>query len=267
MKPSLKVAAALCAATLSWPAEAAAQPEAPNHPGYAFGKPGGEALLFLASVLSNLSSALPQRDTGWAPDAPRALDRTADRLSDVTGAYGGAALGLAAGFGLETGYFGEGGVRGGAIYAMRTSLVEIEGLLFTRALVDTLKRLTGRCRPHDFVDGKCTSVRDAFPSGHTAPMGALAATRLLFAAQSTGPAGYRWGAFALAETMAVTTAWLRVRAGKHSWSDVASGLAIGHVVGVLVGLAHPMQPVPPGDLRGPEATGQDGFGLSWSGTF
>lgn len=252
---------ALSAACVA-PGDALAQ-SAPNHPGYAFGKPGGEALLALGAGLANLASALPQRDTGWMPDAPHPYSRTADRLSDVTGAYGGAAIGLLAGFGLETAYFGESGVRGGWVYAERTALVELESLFFTRGLVDTLKRLTGRCRPqYALGNGQCSpSVKDAFPSGHTAPMGALAATRLTFAFQSTGPSGYRWGSFALAETMAIVTAFLRVRAGKHSWSDVIAGFLLGHATGALIALLHPMEPVPPGDLTFAESTGQGGFGL------
>jgi hypothetical protein len=265
------LALALACAAQALPSRAAAEP--PNSPGYAFGAPGPEALLLLTAALSNLSSAIPQRATGWAPDAPHPYDRTAATLSDVTGAYAGAAIGVLAGFGLEAGYFGESGVRGGWVYAQRTSLVEIEGLLFSVATVNALKRLTGRCRPQHFVDGKCASnaapdAHQAFPSGHTAPMGVLAGTRLTFAAQSTGPSGYRWGSFALVETMALATAVLRVRAGKHSWSDVTAGLVIGHAVGVLVALAHPMMPVPEGDLgRADGALGQGGFSLSWGASF
>lgn len=267
-------AAVLCTALL-WPAEASAQAPAqapaPNHPDFAFGSPTGEVLLVLAAGLSNVSSLLPQGATAWGPDAPHPYDRTADRLSDVTGAYGGAAIGLLAGIGMEAGYFGEGGVRGGVVYAQRTALVELEGLLFTRAIVDAVKRATGRCRPHHFEAGGCTTdVRDAFPSGHTAPMGAMAGSRLVMAAQSTGASGYRWGSFALAEGMAVATAWLRVRAGKHSWSDVGAGWLLGHAVGVLVALAHPMQRVPAGEIGpvdGDGVTGQGGFGLTWTGTF
>lgn len=271
----------LACAALCLPSRASAQPappspstpttslSAPNHPGYAFGAPSGEALFALAAGLSNLTGALPQRATGWGPDSPHPYDRTADRISDFTGGYGGTPIGLLSGFGLELGYFGEGGVRGGVVYAQRSALVEIEGLLFTSGVVNGLKRLTGRCRPDDFRGGVCEArVQDAFPSGHTAPMGALSGSRLLVAAQSTGAVGYRWGSFALAETMTLVTAWLRVRAGKHSWTDVGAAFLIGHAIGVLVAAAHPMTPVPPGDLRPPDGpTGQGGLGLTWSGSF
>ncbi|MEZ4307086.1 MAG: phosphatase PAP2 family protein [Polyangiaceae bacterium] len=205
------------------------------------------------------------------PDAPHAYNRTPDRVSDVTGAYGGAAIGMLAGLGLEIGYFEAAGVRGAAVYAQRTALVDLESVLFTRGVVDGLKRLTGRCRPRYFVDGACVSeVRDAFPSGHTAPMGALAASRLVIAAQSSGPWEYRWGAFGISETLAIATAVLRVKAGMHSWSDVAGGFLIGHAVGALVALAHPMQAVDPADRRegaASSAIGRGGFGLTWSGAF
>lgn len=266
------ILAALTFAALSLPAQAAAQPPPPNHPGYAFGAPGAEVLFVLSAALANFTNALPQRDTGWAPDAPHPYDKVADRISDFTGGYGGTAIGLLAGLGLEMGYFDASGVRGAAVYAQRTALVEIEALLFQVAAVNGLKRLTGRCRPQYFAGGRCVTPapedsRQAFPSGHTAPMGALAGVRLVLASQSTGPEGYRWGSFALAETMALATTLLRVRAGKHSWSDVTAGLVIGHAVGVLVALAHPMQSIPAGDLRQADAIGQGGFGLSWTGSF
>ncbi|MBK8256515.1 MAG: phosphatase PAP2 family protein [Polyangiaceae bacterium] len=238
---------------------AAQQAGPPNHPDWAFGAPLGEALLVLSAAASNLTTYLPIGRPGWGPDAHHEHNKTADRVSDFTGAYGGLTLGMIGGFAFETGYYEEAQVRGSAVYAGRTTVVDAESILFSAAIVQGLKRVTARCRPHHFVNGKCTStVHDAFPSGHTAPMGALAGTRLVFAAQSAGPWGYRWGAFAMVETMALTTAWLRVFAGKHSWSDVAAGYLIGHAVGALVALAHPMKSVPRGDRKSEptQSTGQ-----------
>ena len=242
---------------------------APNHPGYAFGEPGGEALLALGALISTQFNQLPQVDTGWRPDFSHRYYKTAARASDVTGAYGGVAISVLAGYGLEAAYFGESGVRGGGIYALRTSLVDLEASLMTNGIVNLLKRLTGRCRPRYYEAGVCTSeVREAFPSGHTAPMAAMAGARLVFSTQSTGPIGFRWASFALAEIMAVSTAILRVRAGMHSWSDVIGGFLIGHAIGGLLGLLHPMQPVDPHDIASMEnATAKGGFGLAWSGEF
>ncbi len=245
-----------------------ASAQTPNHRGFAFGTPAGEALLALGIGLSNAASALPQRATDWGPDSPRAFDARTDLASDFTGAYGGAVIVMGGGYAFERAYFLDAGAHGGGFYALHGSLVDLESAGLTRALVDVLKRVTGRCRPMDFVNGACkTSVRDSFPSGHTAPMAAIAATRLLTAAETEGPSGFRWSSFAMAESLAISTAILRVRAGKHSWSDVATGFALGHVVGLLIALAHPMRHVDPQDYTPPETTSQGGFALGWSGTF
>lgn len=273
------------------PASAPAGPGAPNLPGFAFGAPAGEAVLAVLAVASNATSSLPQRVTDWGPDAPRAYDRTADVLSDVTGAYGGAVLSLGGGYALETAYFEEAGVRSSGVYALRSSLVDLEAAMFTRGAVDLLKRLTGRCRPRHYLSGACeTEVRDAFPSGHTAPMAALASARLSLAAQSAGPSGFRWASWGATETLALVTAYLRVRAGAHSWTDVGAGFVIGHAIGALVAVAHPMMAVSAGDWGGSPATGSaaaslrggpardggegeggrgagSGFGITWSGQF
>ncbi len=241
--------------------------EVPNHPGFAFGSPAGEALFALGIGLSNAASALPQRDTGWGPDAHHAHDPVIDRVSDFTGAYGGAAIAILSGYGLETAYFGDAGSRGGGVYALHGALVELESAGLSRAVVDALKRLTGRCRPRYFLDGACTSqVRDAFPSGHTAPMGAIAGARLWTATQTEGPAGFRWANFGIAEAMALTTGVLRVKAGMHSWTDVGTGIVLGHAIGLLVALAHPMRHVDRADYPPPD-TSQGGFALTWSGSF
>ncbi len=71
--------------------------QTPNHMGFAFGTPAGEALLVLGIGLSNAASALPQRATSWGPDAPRPFEPRADLVSDFTGAYGGAAIATLAG--------------------------------------------------------------------------------------------------------------------------------------------------------------------------
>ena len=53
------------------------------------------------------------------------------------------------------------------------------------------------------------------------------------------------------------------------WKAHIRSMAMLVLVLMLVALAHPMQPVPAGDLGRPAegTTGQGGFGLSWGGTF
>lgn len=271
--------AALAIGISTLPAIAGAQPgpprsfQAPNYPGFAFGSEAGEVLFSLGALAANATALLPQRRTDWAPDAPRPLDLTADAWSDATGGWGGTFVGFGAGYALESAYLADAGVRHGAgVYALHQSIVDVQSTLYTAAIVFGLKRLTGRCRPRDHVPGPggafaCRDVKhDAFPSGHTAPMGALAGARLITAGLTAGPAGFRWASFGAAEAMALTTAFLRVEAGAHSWSDVAAGLLIGHAVGALVALAHPMTSVPRGDLPGGTgALAEGGFALHFSG--
>lgn len=255
-----------CALALFSPRGARAQ-SAPNHPGFAFGTPAGEALFVLGIGLTNASSALPQLDTGWGPDAPHDYSRVIDRVSDVTGAYGGSALAILSGYALERAYFDDAGSKGGGVYALHGALVDVESAALSRGVVDALKRLTGRCRPRYFESGRCTSkLRDAFPSGHTTPLAAIAGARLFTSLNTPSPAGFRWTSFGIAETLAFTTAILRVQAGMHSWSDVGTGLLLGHALGLLVAVAHPVQRVDRSDYPIPE-TSQSGFALTWSGSF
>lgn len=266
---SLAAALACVALTLSHPASAQPPPAA-SYPDFAFGAPTGEALLAVGSVLSMSAMLLPQRATSWGPDSARAHDGTIDRVSDFTGAYVGSVLALGAGYELEAAYFGDQGVRGSGVYALRQPLVDLEAATLTTGMVFLLKRLTGRCRPRSYLDGTCApqSLRDAFPSGHTAPLSAMAGARLLLATRTEGAAEVRWGAFGLTEVMALTTAVLRVRAGMHSWSDVLGGVALGHAVGLLVAAAHPMRAVDVRDrATAGGATGSGGFELTWSGEF
>jgi membrane-associated phospholipid phosphatase len=266
-----RLAAAAFGAALTLGGTAAAQtPPAPSVPGFAFGAPAGEALLGLASIAVLTLDRLPQRRTGWAPDAEHAYDKTADRVSDFTGAYAGSAIAIFTGFGLEAAYLGDAGVKSSGVYALRAPLMDMEAAALTTGMVMLLKRVTGRCRPMYFHAGVCdeAAVPDAFPSGHTAPIGAIAGARLVLASQADGGAGFRWASFGIVEAMALSTTVLRVRAGKHSWSDVITGLLLGHAVGALVALAHPVTPVDRADRpNAQEATNAEGFKLTWGGDF
>lgn len=259
----LAAAIACSLAAVASPTPAQAQ-SAPGVPGFAFGAPAGEALLGIASIAAFALNQVPQRSTGWGPGAEHAYEKTADRASDLTGAYAGSALAIGVGYGLESAYFGNAGVKGGAIYALRAPLMDFEAAALTTGMVAVLKRVTGRCRPADFHAGSCDkgAVPDAFPSGHTAAIAAIAGNRLLLASRTEGDPGFRWGAFAMSETMALTTALLRVRAGKHSWTDVLGGFVLGHAVGVAVSLVHPMTRVDRKDLPG-----YDAFSMAWGGEF
>lgn len=231
-------------------------------------------ILSLGALAANATALLPQQTSDWGPDAPHPRNTDANTWSDATGGWGGTFVGFGAGYVLESAHLADAGVQHGAgVYALRQSIVDVQATLYTASIVFGLKRLTGRCRPWHFVPrgpsgapGCLDVAHDAFPSGHTAPMGALAGARLITASLATGPAGFRWASFGLTEAMAITTAILRVEAGAHSWSDVVTGFLIGHAVGVLVAFAHPMTPVDRRDLTGGiGAPAEGGFALHYSG--
>lgn len=273
---TVTIALSVTAAAQGAPGSRAPERAGATYPGYAFGSVAGEVVLSAFAVLSNTATLWPRQTSQWGPDAPHPYDRSADRWSDATGGYGGVAIGFGTGYFFESAHLADAGVTHGAgIYALHQTIVEAQATLFTRGVVELVKRVTARCRPRFFVNGACSEIpvggarstsNDAFPSGHTAPMGAMAGSRLVLAGLTSGPAGYRWASFGLAEALALTTGILRVEAGAHSWSDVVSGFLIGHAIGVLVAFAHPVQVVDRGDwASGFGAPAEGGFALRYGG--
>ncbi len=253
---------------------ARAQTREANAPGWAFGAPAGEAALGAGCVLSLAAYFLPQRATGWGPAWPVAHHEAADRASDLTGAGVGAALQLGGGWVLEAAYGRENGALRPGLRALRASLVDVESVALATGITVALKRVAGRCRPRAWIGGRCVpdaggpaaakQAHEAFPSGHTSPIAAIAGARLALSLRSDGASGLRWASFGLAEGATVVTAVLRVLAGAHSWDDVLGGWAIGHATGALVSLAHPMESSP---LAVREAEAASPIAARWAWSF
>jgi membrane-associated phospholipid phosphatase len=265
--PSLRwlVASALLIASTS-PAEADAQ-QAANSPGWAFGHAGGEVGLALGSLATLAAAAIPTRFSGWGPSPARPHEPHIALASDFAGGFVGSAWQLTGSWALEGSYYHSHQVRRPYALALRSTLVAGEATALTLGITEVLKRTTGRCRPRSYRDGMCRDApeeRKAFPSGHTAPMAAIAGVDLLLALRSDGDPTRRYLAFGFAEAGTVATAILRVLAGAHSWEDVVAGWAIGHTTGALVELAHPMESRP-GDTV--EAAPLRAPMLAWSGSF
>jgi membrane-associated phospholipid phosphatase len=219
---------------------------ATDGPGWAFGEPFAEVALATASLLSLTAGAIPQRTSTWAPAALRPSNATWSHLSDVTGAFLGTGLAVASGVGLELAYYRARGDREPFVRALRSAMVEAEAVAMTTGVTMALKSLSGRCRPRAYDGRSCVGGEfDAFPSGHTSPIAAVAGVRLVHAIRSPGPSTARYVGFALAETASVVTAALRVAAGAHSWDDVLAGWGLGHGIGALMALAHPWTGPPP----------------------
>ncbi len=233
-------------------APARAQTTAPD---WAFGHPGGEVGLALGSALSLSTLLLPQRRGSWAPSMESSRDDDFGRLSDVTGNVIGSSLLATANVGLEVSHYDRYRVPHAGLRALRTSLIDLEAFTLSIGITSALKALVGRCRPRAYHDGRCgpEPEHDAFPSGHATPVAAIAGVQLTMALRSDPIVPHRYALFGVAEGMSLATATLRMLAGAHSWEDVLVGLAIGHLSGALVQLAHPMETV--GTSPGPEPNG------------
>lgn len=274
----LAALAALAAsgALLGLPAPAAADHRGPTAPEWVFRSPGAEGALVAMGAVSTAAYLLPQRRGTWAPYVARPLDPRLDAISDITGAMGGSLLLVGGAYLFEASYYAEHRAPEPFARALRTSLIDVEAVLLTSGIVATLKRLAGRCRPRSWKDARCSDEDEeysAFPSGHTAPVAAIAGVHLSLAARTPGHAGLRLGALGLAEAATLVTMALRIGAGAHSWEDVGAGFLLGHVTGVAIGYAHPMVDLgTAGHLAAPgsraaASPGQAPAVFTWSGVF
>ena len=210
-----------------------------------------ETLLATAGLLAGLASVrlvsgqpgLTTADVA-ALDADRlnALDRPATRLWSESAAKASdiLELGMVAGPLLLVTQAGD-DARSGEILAMYG-----ETVLLNVATVGLLKTIVGRTRPYAYNDNPAISqalkesrgTARSFPSGHTTlAFGAAVFTGEVYARLNPDDPGRHWvrgGALALA----VTTGWLRVRAGRHFPTDVLAGAALGSLVGWAVPRLH-----------------------------
>lgn len=255
---------------LLWGAPAAAQRSPAAAPDWAFGAAGGEIAVAAVSVASLSTVLLPQRHSTWGAATSQDWDERLGLVSDFTGAFFGTTI-LAGGmYAFESAYLLDAGVPEPFGRALRTSLIDVEAVMLATGVTNVIKRLSGRCRPRAWHQGRCgrdDTDFDAFPSGHTAPVAAIAGVRLLLALRTPGDASLRLGAVSVAETATLVTMALRMGAGAHSWEDVGTGMIVGHVTGIALAALHPMidlPPAAPGALSAP-ATG--GTAFTWSGTF
>jgi membrane-associated phospholipid phosphatase len=215
----------------------------PNGPGWAFGSPAAEVALSAASLASLAAFAIPQQRSSWGPTAEAPSNATLGLISDFTGSYAGTGLAMLGGLGFEVAYYRAQGDPSPWVRALRSSLVEAEAVAMTSGTTLALKSITGRCRPRAWGNGTCGGGEyDAFPSGHTSVISAVAGARFVNAMRSPGNATARFVSFGIAEAASLVTGALRVGAGAHSWNDVLGGYVLGHGIGALMALAHPWRP-------------------------
>ncbi|XYI00227.1 phosphatase PAP2 family protein [Sorangium sp. So ce1128] len=260
-----------CACALAWSTPAAAQ-VGPAAPDWAFGTPGGEVAVVAACTASLATYLLPQRRSAWGAASSEERNEAIGLASDLTGATVGTLLLLGSGYALEGSYLAGAGVPDPYSRALRTSLIEVEAAALSTGLSNMIKRLSGRCRPRSWRTDRCGETDldfDAFPSGHTTPVAAIAGARLNLALRTTGDAAPRLGALALAEVATVVTMALRIGSGAHSWQDVGAGMILGHVTGFAIAAIHPIQPAPARYAAGalPQEPGAEPAAITWAWAF
>lgn len=160
----------------------------------------------------------------------------------------------------------------------RLSTIATEGVVLAEALAMTLmatsmvKTIVGRPRPYVFDSSTSPEERasrgahESFPSGHTS-MAFAAASSYSYLFQKKHPDSPAvipiW---VTTHLMASTVALFRVEGGRHFWTDVLSGAALGSAIGLLVPYFHTRDPDdtdPTGldDVRIVPSINSRGFGL------
>ncbi|MDO8367025.1 MAG: phosphatase PAP2 family protein [Saprospiraceae bacterium] len=124
------------------------------------------------------------------------------------------------------------------------SVMYLETMTLTGGLTLMTKNLSKRPRPYTYNPNASISLkqrrdaRQSFFSGHTSSTAAAS----FFAAKvwSDLNPGSKWKPviWAAAAGIPAVTGFLRVRAGRHFFTDVATGYALGATVGWLVPVLH-----------------------------
>ena len=124
-------------------------------------------------------------------------------------------------------------------------LLALETLILNLGVTNLVKTLVKRPRPYvfnsdvdwAFVSSQERDARKSFPSGHTstaACMSFLAASVYAdFRPEDEGVLLYLGAA-----TIPALTGYLRMRAGKHYFTDVLAGFVLGSAIGILVPKFH-----------------------------
>ena len=131
--------------------------------------------------------------------------------------------------------------------ANKIAVLLSESASLTNGLTQITKRVVLRDRPYVFNQDAplelrlSTKSKLSFFSGHTA----MTASFTFFTAQvwSDYHPESRWkpAVWAAAAAVPAVTGYLRIRAGRHYFTDVVSGYAIGALVGVLVPRLHKVE--------------------------
>ncbi len=135
----------------------------------------------------------------------------------------------------------------------KDAIVLTETVLLSQLATNLLKYSMRRARPSQYVlETDITLVEEqlSFPSGHTSSV-AAAATAYTFAFAERHPdSGMRYAVGGLGAALTILTGYARAQAGRHFYTDVIAGAALGVAIGYLVPWMHRVTPNAP---RAPSA--------------
>ncbi len=217
---------------------------------------GGQArndLIFGGLTLGALAGATFLLEPSTATTAPldglghRPRDRTFDIASDtvlLAGLAGGVAMAWSTEYSRD---------RSGADL-WRSTLIMGESVALALTIVQAIKN-AGVCRPRDWVaaENRCdpelgekkrtaekrlNEAHSSFPSGHTAPLAALAGASAGMWLFPTGRNRDFMPVTVVTGSAALAMVALRPLAGAHSWVDTSTGFLIGSASGLLVSFLH-----------------------------
>ena len=160
-------------------------------------------------------------------------------ISDV-GLYGSLALPLLAG-GLDYG-FRENGGNGWSSFGKDT-LVITEAAVLTTMLTSLFKYAVRRPRPTQYstVTQNKFGLPDhqlSFPSGHTSVTAAATTAYAMTFGYKYPNSPWRWAIYGGAALVTGITGYARTAGGKHFYSDIIAGAALGVTMGILVPYLH-----------------------------
>lgn len=126
----------------------------------------------------------------------------------------------------------------------RSSVLLLETLLVNTALTDFTKVLVRRKRPYlynEFTEAKkklSKKSRMSFFSGHTSTVTAMYFLSAKLFEDYNPDSRYRSTVWTTAILIPATTGLLRVKAGKHYFTDVLTGFLVGGAIGYLIPEIH-----------------------------
>ncbi len=152
----------------------------------------------------------------------------------------------------------------------RDAIVFAETILVTQLTTNILKYSMRRARPSQYrVETDITFVEEqlSFPSGHTSSV-AAASTAYTFAfAERHRDSPMRFAVGGIGFALTALTGYARAQSGRHFYTDVISGAAIGLAIGYLVPWMHRRSPNatrdPSADVARRSGPPMVGFGMAF----